>query len=555
MNFRNLHRPALALGVALLASVAACNCGETVKKVQGEVKLDAELAFGDVPVGQTARRAFKVENIGGAQVSLRTFTVEGGVFSGPYEPDGGPRTEVVEVPAGGTKLVEMAYTPTAVSAAGASDQGLVKAITDDEDMPQVSVKLSGRGTQASFKVEPASIDFGDVDSQRDLVLEPWPTKRVTLTNIGSAVARVTAVSTTGLPPTVEVTPVPATLAGPLQPAGTVVLDLTFKASPKDLAAFAGKVVFETDYANQPKLEVPVTGHALATLWQSCTAALWDDGGTALETCVPEPADSTDAGMLTSVDFGSRDPSGAPGRARITLKNLGNLPVNLVGTFTTTPRNNPCPGGPFPSDFQVTTFEGGVPRDGGFASTMLDGGDQLRVEIAYATSFHCAVGGFGDGGPTSDDIVDNLSVLVSKFPSLGSRAALATFQGRTALPAIRPQGFNFIGVRPGDGGVPVDVENAGDRPLTLSAWALVDSAHVPCTAGGNATDCAPLSFAPGTLPVVVPAATRLPDGGSQPGSGRFGTLFISPGTGRIRGGLRITNDDPRRPQAEFPIQVD
>jgi hypothetical protein len=541
----------LAGALLFAALFGGCDCsGKKIPKALPVVKLAAtSVDFGPVPLSQTERRPLVVSNNGSGLLSLRQFTFgKPALFTGPFGPDGGGLLDVVEVPSGSHVEVAFGYTPARLAASPAdADTDTVTASTDDPTTATVSVALSGYGTQASFEVLPARLDFGDVELPNGQA----PVAKVldvTLTNVGSNVAHLTAVHFDGLPDAFGSAPALSTVPGPLQPSSPLTMHVAF--TPQDLEPHAGTLTFETDYPPQAQLTVPITGRGTAERYQVCRQHFWDDGGVEDPVCVPDPVTSADGGSSLLLDFGSRDESGPPAQGRVWVRNAGNLPTTIASQILNIPRNNPC--GTFASDFHFTsTSPSGVVTDGGFdVTTLPDGGTEVSMHVSYHASHHCAVGGYPDGGPDKDDLTDSATMLVSRVPGNGFRNYQVAFQGRSALPNLRIQGFSVAG---GGGSNPVTVENAGERPLSITAISVYDDQHQPCAASSRPV-CAQVSFTPDQpLPLSVPAATPAADGGVTYGSLLAGSLTIT-GAGPLSGSLHLTTNDPRHLEADFNITV-
>jgi hypothetical protein len=542
------------IGLALAGLWAGCNCGPKVRAVHPLAELQSPVDFGGVPVGQVGRAPLKITNQGGAVLNLHGFTVSPGLFGGPEGLDGGAALSTVQVLAGESTTIELTYTPAAVGTKASPDTGTLTAITDDPTHPMVQVALQGYGTQAAFSVSPMALHFGDVQLDPTMPLVP-PTQTVMLTNIGSALAHVTGVRLdTDDGGAFTVSPPLDQLAGPLAAGTSLTVQVSF--SPPDLLPHSGTLAFLTDYAPQPELDVTLDGRGVETLWQLCKQRLFDDGGAEDPLCIPTPPDRLDGGLAMSINFGARDEDGPPAHARLWAQNVGNQALSIDPVLILIPQQSPCPGGPYASDFGFasTTPQGFV--DGGLFGTVgLDAGEQAEVDVTYAAQHHCATGGYPDGGgPASDDIADTAQILLSRVPQLGTRSFVCVIQGHSALPALQPQSFDFTGTAASDGGVAVVVQNAGEKALTVSTAELYDGQHQPCTASA-APECNAVRFAPGPLPLSVPAAGMpLPDGGPQYGAAPLGVLDLLPDAGALHASIHLTTDDPHHSQADFAIVV-
>jgi hypothetical protein len=92
-----------------------------------------ELAFGDVPVGETATLSATVVNLSGAELQITEISTDNVVFV----PDAGPLT----VPAGEAVEVEVSFTPDA----DVLYEATLSLVTDNAEVGTLTVSLSGGG--------------------------------------------------------------------------------------------------------------------------------------------------------------------------------------------------------------------------------------------------------------------------------------------------------------------------------------------------------------------------------------------------------------------------
>jgi hypothetical protein len=380
-----------------------------------------------------------------------------------------------------------------------------------------------------------------------------PSQTVTVTNVGTATSHITAVTLASDDAGAFSTNPPLDqLAGPLAPGAALTVQVAF--TPTDLVTHSGTLAFMTDYSAQPELDVTLSGQGVETLWQLCRQVLFDDGGADATICVPTPPQSADGGIVVSVNFGARDEDGPPAHARIWAQNVGNQVVTLNALQLDIPQVDPCPGGPYPSALAfASTSPAGFIDGGTFGVASLDAGQVAEMDVTYTAQHHCATGSYLDGGgPTSDDIDVTSQVLVGRTPLDGTRTLVCIVEGHSALPAIEPQSFDLTGGTSGDAGLAVIVQNGGEKELTISSAAVVDGEGAPCSQS-TAPECRVIGFAPGPLPLEVPAASASsPDGGLAFGAAQLGVLTAFPDAGSATAGLQLSTNDPHHPVETFPI---
>jgi hypothetical protein len=239
-----------SLGVddgALLIETGTCGerCGLLVDVVarasEGRVRLEpGTIDFGDVGIGQPARRTVTVSNVGTQPLQLRALRAEGGV---ELEVRSARALPVSIGPASATDL-EVTYTPASASPL----RGAVVVETDDAVVPEARVSVTGRGLGPRFEVTPEVIDFG-TQSRRVVHRRSF-----LLANAGSSEIEVREVALDG-PSVFAVDGLPAL---PTRIAGgeSIIGQVTF--TPVDVeTAYTGTLRIRSSDAASPTIEVPV----------------------------------------------------------------------------------------------------------------------------------------------------------------------------------------------------------------------------------------------------------------------------------------------------------
>lgn len=137
-----------------------------------EIRVDATLAFGRVPVGARAYARLRISNVGATLPDLEMpdsmfpgagpgFEIAAGAPRFGLEPQ--PPGTIVRVPAGGAHELVVWYEPTGEG----EDQGLLRIRSNDGSaQPWVEVRLVGRAYVAGIctaEVLPVRIDFGTMN--------------------------------------------------------------------------------------------------------------------------------------------------------------------------------------------------------------------------------------------------------------------------------------------------------------------------------------------------------------------------------------------------------
>ncbi|MGL3804825.1 Ig-like domain-containing protein [Paeniglutamicibacter sp. R2-26] len=120
----------------------------TATSISGSAHLamPASLDFGDVPVGISVTRDFKIENTGNIAMTLTKAKAPQGVFSTST-----PISEGQPIPPGGSAFQSVTFTPTAFGQAGNADTFYL--ITANDGQGAQKVMLTGKGTDDPIAVK------------------------------------------------------------------------------------------------------------------------------------------------------------------------------------------------------------------------------------------------------------------------------------------------------------------------------------------------------------------------------------------------------------------
>jgi HYDIN/CFA65/VesB-like, Ig-like domain len=130
------------------------------------------LDFGSVKIQQTGGANFTISNAGTGPVKVDTLTVTGNdakLFTIPMMPG-------FTVPAMGSVVVQVNFKPVAIGMFTAT----ANLTTDDPNLPNFAIPLTGAGVAPYFAVSPSSVDFGSVN-----LGDTAPPHNVTISNTGN----------------------------------------------------------------------------------------------------------------------------------------------------------------------------------------------------------------------------------------------------------------------------------------------------------------------------------------------------------------------------------
>ncbi len=197
------------IGFALAASLPACNCKhgsdqQIESRDSTPVATPNPLSFGDVPLGQTETLPLTLTNTGTLELDISSVAISQGNDAGPAQFSFAPLTNAQQpfgasLQPGDTATANLQCHPNQ----GGAQTGTLVIKSNSEGVPSLSVDLQCTGINVAIVVQPASLNFGNVQDGTQSTLS------VTLSNNGS--------SASGL---IQVSPVAGTQASEFSWSGT-----------------------------------------------------------------------------------------------------------------------------------------------------------------------------------------------------------------------------------------------------------------------------------------------------------------------------------------------
>ncbi|WP_437773801.1 choice-of-anchor D domain-containing protein [Arthrobacter sp. KNU40] len=121
------------------------------------LQLPPTLDFGDIPVGTSTTRDFKILNTGNIPMTITKAKAPLGLFSTTA-----PIAEGLTIPAGGSAFQSVTFAPTAVGPAGT--QNTFYLITADDGQGPLTVMLTGNGVDDPIAVKAQQVGAGQLQS-------------------------------------------------------------------------------------------------------------------------------------------------------------------------------------------------------------------------------------------------------------------------------------------------------------------------------------------------------------------------------------------------------
>ncbi len=198
----------------------------------------AQLAFGDVTIGNTPNRTLTISNTGNADLTVTSAVVTGAGFTAPAFNN-------VTITPGNNATLTVTFAPTAVQ----NYTGTVTINSNDPDEGVVTVPLSGNGVEQEhpdIDVTPMELDFGTViignTSDLDLIIA----------NVGDLDLTVTSATVVGAGFTA-----PAFNNVVISPGDDATLTITF--TPTEELDYNGSVTINSDDPDEPVVTVTLIG--------------------------------------------------------------------------------------------------------------------------------------------------------------------------------------------------------------------------------------------------------------------------------------------------------
>lgn len=294
------------LGGLLLAGAAlpACNCDDSLGQLRATIEVQPDsLDFGSVALDSTKELEISVRNKGSFLLTLTGFET-----AAPFIAPAGTAT----VGTGRTITRLIGFRPTALGPAS----GTLTITSDLEGSEPVVLPLSGTGIQAAVKVDPATVDFGEV------LWTPatMPERRtVTVSNPGTDTFELLDIELTengGGQMTLDA----GSVVGTYAPGAMQTFEVAFMPTARGPAS--GAVRIHTNTVAAPEIVVPLTARAVGPVLQLCGNAEGE-----AEQCVT-PTDRPRVRLITT--------RMGMARGQLRAKNVGDRPLTISAVLVNGP---------------------------------------------------------------------------------------------------------------------------------------------------------------------------------------------------------------------------
>ena len=464
-------RDLLFSGLLALPIVSGCNCDEQITGLEASLETDPMMIdFGRVPRGSKKDLPLIMRNVGTFQLKIDGYTA-GAPFIAP--------TGTATIAVNDEVEVMVGFLPTELGPVS----GTLSITTDDPDLAPLQVPLIGEGIEAAVRVEPASVDFGEV--LWNTSTEP-STVEIKVTNPGTDNFDLTALE----------------LADDGAGAFTIdVLDAVRTYSPADSDTFtvsylpnamgpiSGSVRINTTAPAAPEILVPLMGTAVGPQMELCAAA---QGET--ELC-------TQNGEQPKVDYGFVPRTGS-GTGQIRVLNVGDRDLTIFAMQAT------------PDDPEIVVS----PDSAGSMNVLIPPG----MDSAWTVDF------------TPDDYLFDSIIVSYASDSATRRSASARVEARIARATIevQPRGLTFrLGGAADTTRSQVNIFNCGQEALVLSQALTINqtSGPVPAFTLENAPGAGAM-IQPQDCTTASPAIT-------------FDIVFSTTTNGQYAAEVEIMSNDP------------
>ena len=221
------------------SSPVVVSLSATAVSAQAQLSLSASsISFGSVSVGSKGNSNLVLSNLGTTDLVISLLTLTGADFaiSGITTPK--------TISAGQSATIAVTFDPASTGNA----TGSLAITSSDPANPTVTIPLSGTGTSTAtgqLGANPASLNFGTMTTGTT------SSKKITLTNTGTASVNISAVSAIGTGLKLSGITTPATLSS----SQSATLDVTF--APSATGNFTGSISIVSNAGKSP-LTIPVT---------------------------------------------------------------------------------------------------------------------------------------------------------------------------------------------------------------------------------------------------------------------------------------------------------
>lgn len=530
---------------ALALALSACDCGgPQTNKLEGELSFKSDLQFGVLAVNERVTLKATLQNVGGARVVVDAIEV-GAPFEACIEHLDGTCTKDTELEVGQEASVAVTYAPTAANATDAENHRTdVVVVNDSPTRPRVQIHVVGHAVPLRLLVDPTGLEFGtlEVGDLKELSVR-FENKGLTGIKLSNAAIDSAAFQA-------DLTKVPALL----DRGGAFTLPITYapQAGQEDAAA----LTLTTDVGSQAQVKVTLHGNGLLAQVSLCFGF---EGGA--QTCLPDAAGK----LAGELDFGALD-LGVTRKASLTLKNAGNLPVELFGlanasgaqAVDSTAAKNPCGLSPALPDFTFTPpkFGAKLPEDP--TASEPNPPKEQAMQVAYSPRFNCPPQGSNAGDVADRGVISLKAGTSPKAPSF-----FVDLKGYSKVGLAQTDNVFWDVRQP----APQDykVFNTGQGPLQVSGVELVEADGYECAVGcagrpscasSSKPECALFGWSAGPNAVTLPGAAAGAKTEAVVGKVTYtpGTLCgTSPDAGScfdtptVRVCTRVSSDDPFRPK--------
>ncbi|MBI4815689.1 MAG: choice-of-anchor D domain-containing protein [Deltaproteobacteria bacterium] len=467
----------LPLHVALLASFPffGCTCDEAVSRVSGSLAIEpSPLDFGGVPRSATKKLIATFRNVGTYPLSITDVAAEA-----PFSVESVGTT----LAPGGSVDAQVSFTPTTL---GPLEGSLVVHVGSEA----ASSVLIGHGIEAAVLVEPATVDFGEVNWVSGL--EPIR-RSVSVTNTGSDRFDVQAIEwTTESTSAFALEAIEAVRA--FEPGESSSFDVVLV--PRGWGELSGSVRIRTNAPNASEILVPIMGHIVGPRMEICAAK------------TGSPLLCTRAGQAPRVSLGNLERN-ATAQGTIQVQNLGDRELIVASIFTT-------------GRVEELSFVPALPTSSAIA---LSPDQSTTVEVSYQ--------------PT-DYTFDATVVGVASNDPRGSRSVVV--EGGVRRPRIRvvPTSLTFSQVSGSQARASVRIFSCGEQTLILSRVELRELSG-PGSAFG-------LSGVPASVTSIEPRAGCE----NGPPGVELTVTFAADANGQYTAEVMIESNDPVDPTVSVQL---
>ena len=283
---------------AIVAGIG-CECDDNLGQLNAAIEVDPpSIDFGTSALGATKMATLTVRNRGSFRLTA-TFATGAPFLVGTSSATVGT-FQSVELIAG--------FLPTELG----PHSGKIMISSDDPDQPVVEVPLTGVGIEAAVKVEPAMVDFGEIQVTPGSFEER---RTITVSNPGSDSFELTQISLANAAQPADDCAEPfcvdrKSAVRTYAPGDSETFEVTFE--PEARAPFSGTIQIDTTAAAAPQIAVPLLGVGVGPEMALCASAR---GGAELCSMAGQTPkvdftlverSSAETGQIRAINFGDRD---------------------------------------------------------------------------------------------------------------------------------------------------------------------------------------------------------------------------------------------------------